>query len=76
MDMWDNWVKFMGEQINPGDSIDFTIPIMTGSNAPVSNSLPDYLGIPINGENFNDNTTVREIFTAGPFCGNGSPAVM
>ena len=24
--VWDNWQKFMGEQDNPGDSTDFTIP--------------------------------------------------
>ena len=25
--VWSNWVKFMGEQDNPGDSISFTVPI-------------------------------------------------
>lgn len=24
--VWDNWVKFMGEQKNPGDSISYVIP--------------------------------------------------
>ena len=24
--VWDNWVKLMGEQRNPGDSISFTVP--------------------------------------------------
>ena len=24
--LWDNWEKFCGEQDNPGDSIDYTIP--------------------------------------------------
>jgi len=24
--VWDNWQKFMGEQIDAGDSIDYTIP--------------------------------------------------
>ena len=51
--VWENWPKFMGEQINPGDSIDFTIPQMSGTDVPVENSLPDYLGIPI-GHSFDD----------------------
>ena len=24
--IWDNWKKFMGEQANPGDSIDYLVP--------------------------------------------------
>src|SRR5574341_1604650 len=24
--LWSNWKKFMGEQVNPGDSISYTIP--------------------------------------------------
>ena len=44
----DEFKKLMGEQINPGDSIDYTMPIMA---APASvghgeESLSDYLGIP------------------------------
>ena len=27
--VWNNWQKFMGEQENPGDSIDYTIPQTT-----------------------------------------------
>jgi len=33
--LWDNWRKFCGEQTDPGDSIDFQIPILddsTGTN--------------------------------------------
>jgi len=46
--IWDNWQKFNGEQINPGDSTDYLIPTMT---APVTTgyavgSLSDYMGIP------------------------------
>ena len=26
--LWDNWKKFHGEQTNPGDSIDYTVPTM------------------------------------------------
>lgn len=44
----DNWVKLMGEQANPGDSISFYVPQMTGPGAPgiLVGSLSDYLGIP------------------------------
>ena len=28
--LWDNWQKFCGEQIDPGDSIDYTIPVLGG----------------------------------------------
>lgn len=46
--LWTNWVKMMGEQLNPGDSIAFTTPRQT---IPVGgytlNSLGDYLGLPL-----------------------------
>ena len=45
--VWDNWEKFMGAQDDPGDSIDFTIPNVTFASAG-SNSVWDYMGIPIN----------------------------
>ncbi len=45
--LWDNWQKFNGEQTDPGDSTDFTIPTM---DSPVGGylqgSLSDYFGIP------------------------------
>ncbi len=44
--LWDNWQKFCGEQTDPGDSIDFTIPTMTQTNIQTA-SLSDYLGLPI-----------------------------
>jgi len=31
--IWDNWRKFCGEQTDPGDSIDFQIPILEGATA-------------------------------------------
>jgi hypothetical protein len=34
--VWDNWQKFNGEQDNPGDSTDYTIPQMV----PVPNGVP------------------------------------
>ncbi len=44
--LWDNWQKFCGEQTDPGDSIDFTIPVLT-AHAPTVGSLGDYLGLPV-----------------------------
>ena len=49
--VWTNWVKMMGEQDNPGDSISYTVPTAT---SPVGgyaiNSLQDYLGLPTVGQ--------------------------
>ncbi len=45
--LWDNWQKFNGEQTDPGDSIDFTVPTMTSPIGGYDNeSLSDYFGIP------------------------------
>lgn len=46
--VWTNFVKFMGEQDNPADSVSYTVPIMT-AHAPAAESLSDYFGIPISG---------------------------
>jgi len=43
--VWSNFKKMMGEQINPGDSIDYLVPINTPATY-VSGSLEDYLGLP------------------------------
>lgn len=49
--VWNNWVKFMGEQDNPSDSISYTIPQQV---SPVGGyaigSLQDYLGLPTVGQ--------------------------
>jgi len=49
--VWTNWVKFMGEQDNPADSISYTIPQQV---SPVGGyaigSLQDYLGLPTVGQ--------------------------
>ena len=45
--LWDNWQKFMGEQANPADSIDFTVPTISDAGSGFAlNSLSDYFGIP------------------------------
>jgi len=55
--VWTNWVKFMGEQDNPADSISYTIPQQV---SPVGGyaigSLQDYLGLPTIGQVGNSNT--------------------
>jgi len=45
--VWDNWQKFNGEQKNPGDSTDFTIPQMIApAGGYQTSSLSDYFGLP------------------------------
>lgn len=44
--VWDNWQRFCGEQTDPGDSTDYTIPARNGPFS--SGTLQDYMGIPIN----------------------------
>lgn len=46
--VWENWQKFNGEQTDPGDSTDFTIPQMVEATGYAEQSLSDYFGIPIN----------------------------
>ena len=50
--VWNNWVKFMGQQDNPGDSINYTIPLiqdMTLGGEGV-NSIYDHFGLPVAGQ--------------------------
>jgi hypothetical protein len=46
--IWENFRKFCGEQVDPGDSIDYTVPIMTApaSTGYSNETLQDYLGLP------------------------------
>ena len=44
--LWDNWEKMHGAQDDPGDSIDFTIPVLN-SHTPSTGSIFDYMGSPI-----------------------------
>ena len=49
--VWTNWVKFMGEQDNPADSISYTIPQQVSPvNGYAIGSLQDYLGLPTVGQ--------------------------
>jgi len=46
--VWNNWQRFNGEQIDPGDPIDYTVPVMTApaGGGHLLGSLSDYMGIP------------------------------
>jgi hypothetical protein len=49
--VWTNWVRFMGEQDNPADSINFTVPIITSAvGGFVVGSIFDYFGLPTVGQ--------------------------
>lgn len=45
--LWNNWQKFMGERINPADSIDYTVPQCPAPKDGFPRyGLADYMGIP------------------------------
>jgi hypothetical protein len=49
--VWSNWQKFMGEQVNPGDSISYVVPTCTSpSGGYTVGSLQDYMGLPTAGQ--------------------------
>lgn len=49
--VWLNWVRFMGEQPNPGDSINFVIPqIISPVGGFPALSIYDYMGCPTVGQ--------------------------
>lgn len=49
--VWTNWVKMMGEQDNPGDSISYTVPqMLCPAGGYAINSLHDYFGLPTVGQ--------------------------
>jgi len=49
--VWDNWEKFMGQQTNPGDSVDYLVPYVA---SPPSGfhalTTFDYMGLPTVGQ--------------------------
>ena len=58
--VWTNWVKFMGQQDNPGDSISYTIPQVTSpAGGYAVNSLQDYMGLPTAGQITGSNTVTH-----------------
>jgi hypothetical protein len=57
--VWSNYKKFMGEQTNPGDSTDYTIPSkVIAANTATVESIYDYMGLQIN-----DNTNLPLVGT-------------
>lgn len=45
--IWENWVRFMGEQDNPADSISYVIPqIVSPVGGYAVSTLGDYMGLP------------------------------
>ena len=47
--VWENFRKFCGEQVDPGDSTDYTVPILNSANTNQISvgELGDYLGLPL-----------------------------
>lgn len=45
--VWDNWQKFCGEQEDPGDSTDFTTPVVSYTGNLALHQVADYFGLPI-----------------------------
>ena len=55
--VWTNWVKFMGEQDNPADSISYSIPQQVSpAGGYTVGSLQDYFGLPTVGQVASGNT--------------------
>jgi len=55
--VWNNWVKFMGEQDNPSDSISYSVPQQVSPTGGYAvGSLQDYFGLPTVGQVGNSNT--------------------
>lgn len=46
--LWEHWVNMMGEQVNPGDHTDYTVPqVSATASAMLSQTIYDYFGIPV-----------------------------
>lgn len=45
--VWTNFVKMMGERVNPADSIDFLVPVINGTSQVQEMSGSDYMGLPL-----------------------------
>lgn len=44
--VWENFAKFCGEQVDPGDSTDYTVPIVNDLNNAANETIFDYFGLP------------------------------
>lgn len=45
--LWDNWKYFMGEKVNPDDSTEYAVPVLSNTADITALSLADYFGLPI-----------------------------
>ena len=55
--LWQNWVRMMGEQNNPADSINYTVPIITSAAGGFAiNSIYDHMGLPVVGQTLGGGT--------------------
>ncbi len=55
--VWDNWIKLMGEQVNPGDSISYSVPqLVSIAGGYAANTIFDYFGLPTAGQIAGSNT--------------------
>lgn len=56
--VWANFRKFCGEQVDPGDSTDYTVPVMnaTASTGYSNETLFDYMGLPTKVPDYEHNT--------------------
>jgi hypothetical protein len=63
--LWSNFEKFMGSQTNPGDSTDYTIPILSRSDTTGVGigTIFDYFGLP----SFNESGAIDTNISALPF---------
>jgi hypothetical protein len=58
--VWDNWVKFMGEQVNPSDSISYVVPTITSpAGGYVVGGIFDHFGLPTAGQITGVNTVTH-----------------
>lgn len=58
--IWNNWVRFMGQQDNPGDSTSYIVPTQTSpAGGYAVNSLQDYMGLPTVGQVGGSNTVTH-----------------
>ena len=60
--VWENWVKFMGEQTNPGDSISYVVPTITSTAGGYGvGTVYDHLGLPTAGQITGTNTVTHNV---------------
>jgi len=58
--VWSNWVKFMGEQANPGDSTSYVVPQITSpAGGYAVGSVFDHFGLPTAGQITGSNTVTH-----------------